>query len=495
MGILWSFIEKCLKSHPDSLIEEYNSEQYTYETMLHNIESHANVLKGHDLSQQKCVIICEKNIKCLEAMLFCWKVGMIPIPVSLHYGIEHCNKIISVTVPNYILVDTDELELETEIPVLPIEYFALHCSEEYEKDPELSDIELMMCTSGTTGLPKSSMFTGEAIETNTYAITHYFPLSDKERILIARPLYHCAVLVGEVLTALCVGANILFYSKKFNPLILSKLIKNDNITAMCGTPTLLKGVVDCTKDKTVLEKIHIIAMSGEYLLPEYAEYIAKYFSSAKIYNVYGLTEAGPRVAYLNHDLFRTHAQAVGKPIEGVEVKVSSCNAAYDDKVTPLPENEVGNVWVKTPCIMKGYYREKRMTEARMNGEWFNTGDLGCIRDGLLYIIGRSDDMIIKAGMNIYPREIEIKMLELPEIAEAMVYGDFVGGVEQIFSDIVIHGESSQITEQSIKTKLIDVIPGYMLPYKINIVEQLPRNASGKVVRPSKKIRETVTKGE
>ena len=135
-----------------------------------------------------------------------------------------------------------------------------------------------------------------------------------------------------------------------------------------------------------------------------------------------------------------------------------------------------------------------MTKERMIGEWFNTGDLGCIRDGLLYIIGRSDDMIIKAGMNIYPREIEIKMLELPEIAEAMVYGDFVGGVEQIFSDIVVKGDASSITEQSIKTKLIDIIPGYMLPYKINIVEQLPRNASGKVVRPSKKIRNTEAKG-
>ena len=494
MGILWSFMEKCLNSHPDSLIEEYNSEQYTYESMLRNIDSRAAVLEGYDLSQQKCVIICEKNIKCLEYMLFCWKVGMIPIPVSLHYGIEHCNKIISVTDPNYILVDTKELELKTEIPILFIEEFASRCTETCEKEQELSDVELMMCTSGTTGLPKSSMFAGKAVETNTYAITHYFPLSDKERILIARPLYHCAVLVGEVLTALCVGANILFYSKKFNPLILSKVIKNGNISAMCGTPTLLKGVADCTKDKTVLDKIQIIAMSGEYLLPEYAEYIARSFSNAKIFNVYGLTEAGPRVAYLNYDLFSTHAQAVGKPIEGVEFMVSSCNVVLDDELTPFPENEVGNVWVKTPCIMKGYYREEQMTKERMIGEWFNTGDLGCIRDGLLYIIGRSDDMIIKAGMNIYPREIEIKMLELPEIAEAMVYGDFVGGVEQIFSDIVVKGDASSITEQSIKTKLIDIIPGYMLPYKINIVEQLPRNASGKVVRPSKKIRNTEAKG-
>ena len=489
MSVLWEFVEDNLKKHQNSVIEEYNFEKYTYGELLCRIESYANRMRGMDLRQKKCVIVCEKNIKCLEYMIFCWKVGMIPIPVSLHYGIEHCRKIISVTEPDYVLTDKTKVELAYDTKIYDIESFIGHFEIITKKEPELVGIELMMCTSGTTGLPKASMFTGEAIEKNVYAITDYFPLLSSDTILVARPLYHCAVLVGEVLTSICVGSSILFFSEKYNPLVLSKIIKKSNVTALCGTPTLLKGLADIIKNKDSYRKIRLIALSGEYLLQEYSEIIATTFSEAKVFNVYGLTEAGPRVSYLDSILFKICPQSVGTPLKNVEIVILPCDYSTDKEFDSVEEGEVGLVWIKTPCLMKGYYRDKAKTIERIHGEWFNTGDMGYVKENRLYIIGRSDDMIIRAGMNLYPKEIEVKMLELSEITEVMVYGEIIDGIEQIFADVVLSDSSETVTEYEIKQKLVKNIPGYMLPYKINIVSALPRNASGKVVRPTKKIRE------
>jgi acyl-coenzyme A synthetase/AMP-(fatty) acid ligase len=134
--------------------------------------------------------------------------------------------------------------------------------------------------------------------------------------------------------------------------------------------------------------------------------------------------------------------------------------------------------------MKGYYNNAAETEKKLKDSWLDTGDLGYLdEDGYLYIAGRSDDMIVKSGLNVYPQEVENKLLKVPEVEEAMVYGELINDVVQICADVVIDENYQQCDSQYIMNCAAEILPPHLMPYRLNIVEQLPKNGSGKKLRP------------
>lgn len=476
MGVLWNVLNKALKENANALISEYNGDVQTYGDLLLEIEEKYNSVREKNLSGLKCVILCRKSSEALKMSLFCWRLDMIVIPASFHYGEDNIWSILNVTKPDLILTDDEEINILENVPAFTFSGWDGNIAK-HEIDLELDKIEILMCTSGTTGEPKASMFTGHAISTNVNMILNYFKLNSDDNILVCRPLYHCAVLVGEVLVSIIKGVNILFYSWEFNPIIVSRIILEKNITVVCGTPTILKGVADYLKHKNRSPKLHMVVVSGEFLIPEYAAKIEESFPKTQIYNVYGLTEAGPRVSYLPYNDFHNKVGSVGIPLKGVKIRILSKNE--------LEKNcQVGNIQIRTPSLMRGYYGNPEKTLNRFCGEWFDTGDIGYFdEDGNLYVIGRSDDMIIKSGINIYPQEIESKLLKMEEIEAVIVYGKLVKNTEQIFADIIPSQPFKNISEQEMKICISKKISSFHMPYEIHLVNCFSRNASGKVVRP------------
>lgn len=169
------------------------------------------------------------------------------------------------------------------------------------------------------------MLTEDNLLTNVSDIADYFAMDETDTILISRPLYHCAVLTGEFLTALMKGAKIRFYSEEFNPPVMPEHIRRYGITAFCGTPTLLSLMSRFIRNGSELPLKHV-CISGECMSREVALHIADAFPGANIYHVYGLTEAGPRVCYLPPRLFREYPNCVGVPLKSVEIKVMKPDA-------------------------------------------------------------------------------------------------------------------------------------------------------------------------
>lgn len=478
VGVIGSFIEECIRKNPESSIEEYKGDKYSYKEFLEEINRYINKIDVNTYQRRKCIVVCRHNIEELKALFFCWKVDMIAIPMSIHYGTEQCKKIIEVVSPDLVLTDDYEIQLDVEAPIYLLDTMPIKCK--YKGMVEnLAGIELMLCTSGTTGMPKASMFEGDAIRRNCVAISEYFPITFNDTILVARPLYHCAVMVGEVLTAFYNGCNLLFYSNAYNPIVLSRILCSNNITIMCGTPTIFKGISEALAFQKKQSQLKVIALSGEYLLPEYAKVISKAFN-AMIFNVYGLTEAGPRISYLPANKFDEIPSSVGIPLKNVKISI----VYQQEPFNAVADKEIGRIWVKTPCLMKGYYKNELLTKERMHGDWYDTGDVGYINDGYLYVVGRSDDMIIKGGLNIYPREIESRILNIDGVKAALVYSIIIDNVEQICADVILSVKDCMDILQ-LKKNIADKVEGYMMPYVVNIVEDFKRNASGKVVRPKK----------
>ena len=291
--------------------------------------------------------------------------------------------------------------------------------------------------------------------------------------MISRPLYHCAVLTGEFLTALVKGVEIQFYSGDFNPAVVLKIAKEHHITTFCGTPTLL-SMMARFKRRTDEDYIKHICISGECMSKETGLYIAKAFTQAEIYHIYGLTEACPRVSYLPPHKFSEYADCVGIPLHSVKLKIISS----DGKT--VKNGEIGTLWVKGDNVMAGYYNNTEKTNEVIKNGWLCTGDLALFNDeGLLKIMGREDDMIIKAGMNIYPKEIESALKLDSRVRDVYVcgYNDNKLGMQIILN---ISGDFSDIDE--VKSLCRMNLSTYQMPLKINLLDEIPKNGSGKIIR-------------
>lgn len=478
MFMLWDFLETNINKHKGSCIMDLESgRQFTYEHLICNVNDLYDKFTSLLLPKTKCAILCKNKTNECAFILSCLKAKVIPIIMSENYGKDHCMKIIEKTKPDIVAIDFAENEMSFEIPVYnindPKQPSIMHSP---EKD-YLQSVALIMCTSGTTGTPKGVMISDQGLLSNIKAIQNYFDIKEKEKILISRPFYHCAVLTGELLVSLVNGLDLIFYSGKYDPFLIKKTIDDLHIEVMCGTPTIFNQLSRLYRGAEINRSIRKMALSGECLTKEIAINIRKTFPNAEIYNIYGLTENSPRVSFLPPSQFDEFPESVGIGLTDTLIRI------VDDRGNDVESGKLGHVIVKSKSIMVGYYKDLQETNKKIRDGYLWTGDMG-YKDpnNNLYILGRADDMIIKAGLNIYPREIESVLLRCAYVENCVAYGVKRNGTEQIYVDIVL---KQIVTESELWKILCEMLPGHLLPDKITIVDALKRNASGKLVRGSK----------
>lgn len=360
-------------------------------------------------------------------ILHCIAAGDVAVPVSLEYGTKQYCRVAEVV--------TENREM----------YF---------------DLAFLMFTSGTTGLPKGVMLTDENIITNLEYISSYFRLENMNNICIARPPVHIAVLTGEFLYALCCGLTIYFYEEPFMPQRLNRFLQANGIDVFCATPTLYRALARTGKGTESLVKVG--ALSGEILSEEDAKRLQNSFPETRFYNVYGLTEHSPRASALLPEEFIKHPGSIGKPIGEVDMRI-----------------EKGELLVKSPCVMKGYYKDEEGTALKIQNGWLHTGDRAHTdNDGYYFIDGRNDRMIIRSGLNIYPEEIETAAKECEGVEECVVSGvkDKDGA---IFLMLKYMGKAKPA---EVRKFLAENLNPHCMPTFIEKKDVLERTASGKVVR-------------
>ena len=474
---MWTFLSERMKMFADATLFD-KDKKYSYLKFMELAEKNGERLKVKLPPHSKCAVICDSGLNAALALLSCWYTDLVPIPISKHYGERHCAAIFKLTEPDCIIADSSFDKSNSLIYRIDIGDFTGLASLA-DTEGELQDIALIMCTSGTTGKPKGAMITDRGLRANVLAIADYFALTQEDTILIVRPLYHCAVLTGEFLISLYLGLNICFCDEKYNPSNIIELCRNSNISVLCGTPTLFRQLSLLVK--RTKESLHLcaIALSGECLTKEIASQIREAFPHSLIYHVYGLTEASPRVTYLPPLEFDEKPESVGLPLKNTQIKIVDPASLSD-----LPPSTNGLVLVNSPSLMKGYYRNAERTSHILLNGWLNTGDIGVIDDdGYLKILSRADDMIIKSGMNIYPREIENAISILPEVSGVVAYGIPAQAGQEIAVNVVLAKGYENTTIKQLLISFASVLPTYQMPAHINIVDVLERNSSGKIVRP------------
>lgn len=436
---LYTYLRERAKEHPDRMVRD-ETRSLTFGELFKEAED-----IGRTLSGRLYGILCQSDLDTARLLLACLAAGKTAVPLSARYGAAHVEKIRQAAGLSCILTEEGPCTVGTPSP----------------DEETLEGIRLILYTSGTTGTPKGAMLADEGLLVNLLAVEGYFDIQGQIRI--ARPLYHCAVLMGEFFLSLVKGVDIVFDGGGFQPLRLLGAIREEKTTVMCGTPTLFYQLCGAALRRGQVLPLRSAAVSGECMTSSVATRMREAMPDTAIYHVYGLTEAGPRVSYLPPALFDKAPDSVGTPLPCWEYTI-----------------EDGELFLLGDSRMKGYYRCPEETKRALGDGWLHTGDMAeTDAKGRLYIRSRRDSLIIRAGINVYPQEIENALRQEERIVDVMAYGkhdEMVG--QHIHLKVVAPG----MTRQELWRLCRQTLSPYQYPDDFEFVESLPRNASGKLLR-------------
>ncbi|MDA8235271.1 MAG: long-chain-fatty-acid--CoA ligase [Clostridia bacterium] len=340
-----------------------------------------------------------------------------------------------------------------------------------------NDILTILYTSGTTGQPKGAMLTHENLyynaELNAFYTLH---VNDQDRVLTGTPFCHI-FFVLTVLGPMYKGAAVVPVPRFFPDKAL-ELISRFNITHFAGVPTMYIYMLQTFKadpGKYNLSSWRFAQSAGAAMPAEFISQIEESFSVG-FCECYGATETSSTCTYgrLGHG----KAGSIGLPADTWEVRI------VDGQNQELPVGEVGEIVVKGPGVFKGYWEMPEATAAAFNDQWFHTGDLGrSDQDGYLYIVDRKKDLLICGGYNIYPREVEEVLYTHPSVLEVAVIGisdDAKGEVPKAF--ITLKPDAEKVSENEIIAFCKERIAAYKVPRIVEIIANMPKNATGKILK-------------
>jgi fatty-acyl-CoA synthase len=334
-------------------------------------------------------------------------------------------------------------------------------------------------TSGTTGFPKAVLLTHHNILNNAYFSARAMHFSERDRLCVPVPFYHCFGMVLANLLCLSVGATLVLPSEHFDDFQVLRAIQQEKCTAVHGVPTMFIAELEDPRFKEFdLSSLRTGIMAGAPCPPELMKRVIHDMHCKEILIGYGQTEVSP-LSHLTHsdDSFAHRINTVGINLPHQEVKVIDTVSGHT-----VPINTVGEICFRGYHLMRGYYGDEAATAKTIDAAgWCHSGDLGSMDgEGYVSITGRLKDMIIRGGENIYPAEIEAFLFTHPKVAQVAVFGvpdKFYG--EEIMAWIQLHA-GQQATEEEIKAFCQDQIAHFKIPKYIWFVGEFPMTVTGKL---------------
>lgn len=345
------------------------------------------------------------------------------------------------------------------------------------------DTAVILYTSGTTGHPKGAMLTYENIYSNARDVAEYLQFSPEDRVIATLPVFHVFALTVVVNAPLVTGATIILVPK-FSPADVFAAAKQQQATVFAGVPTMYNFLYQFPEGDPQDFSTVRLAISGGASLPVALLHNFEEKFNVRISEGYGLSEASPVTCFNPLDRERK-AGSIGTSIINVENKI------VDELGEEVPVGEVGELIVRGPNVMKGYYKMPEETSNAIRDGWLYTGDLAKKdEEGYFYIVDRKKDMIIVGGYNVYPREVEEVLFANPGILEAAVVGvpDPNFG-EQVLAFVVL--KDKELSPVEIQDFCKEKLAKYKVPARIEILNELPKNTTGKILRRT--LKEQTTK--
>ncbi|MBD8035189.1 o-succinylbenzoate--CoA ligase [Solibacillus sp. A46] len=367
---------------------------------------------------------------------------------------------------NFLLLTFKTINIAHPEPLTPIE---IDSSAPY----------IICYTSGTTGRPKGAVLTQENMFWNAINNTLSLDITSKDKVITLLPLFHIGGIGLFTLPVLLAGGTVIV-PERFNPEQALEYIEKYKITIIMGVPTIHDTLRKSpTFEKTNLTSVRFFYNGGAPCPEELIHwYIQKGISFGQ---GYGLTETSPTVFLLSEEDFHHKAGSIGKPVMFTEIRI------VDEDAKDVSPGQYGELLVKGPNVMKEYYKLPDETAKAIQNGWFATGDIvRQDKEGFVYIVGRKKEMIISGGENIYPLEIEKVIYEISDVVEAAVIGVPHNKWGETPIAFIVLKEETTLTDEKLKELCTKKLASYKVPSLFKIVSALPKNATGKIDKPTLK---------
>lgn len=380
---------------------------------------------------------------------------------------------------HYILCDSGMGEAPDARHFQPLSFTGILQKGTFDRDfPKLEEEEvaIILYTSGTTGKPKGAMLTHQNLFSNANDVAQYLSIGESDRVIAALPMFHVFCLTVALNAPLVNGGTVLIMPK-FSPQEVFRIAKQQKATVFAGVPTmynyLLQGAAAGKESFAGMR----LCISGGAAMPVALLNAFEEAFDVTISEGYGLSEASPVTCFNPLDRPRK-AGSIGTNIVNVENKI------VDELGKEVAPGEVGELIVRGPNVMKGYYNLPEETASALRDGWLYTGDMARMDDeGYFYIVDRKKDMILVGGYNVYPREVEEVIYSHPEIKEAAVVGVPDQNTGEAVMAFVVTGDS-QVPEDELKAYCQEHLAKYKIPTFVEFMEELPKNTTGKILRRS-----------
>ncbi len=334
-------------------------------------------------------------------------------------------------------------------------------------------------TSGTTGYPKGATLSHHNILNNGYLVTEIMRFTDKDRLVIPVPLYHCFGMVMGNLGCVAQGATIIYAGDGFEPEAVLKTIEEEKATALYGVPTMFIAELEHPNfAKYDLSSLRTGIMAGSPCPVEVMKKVNTMMNMKEVEIAYGMTETSPVSTQTRHDApLEKRVSTVGRVLPHTEIKIINPETGQ-----VVPRGEKGELCTRGYCVMLGYWNEEAKTKAAIDAaRWMHTGDLAVMdAEGYLNIVGRIKDMVIRGGENVYPREIEEFLYQHPKVSDVQV----IGVPDKRFGEEIMAWVKLKEGETCISAEIKDFCKGqiahYKIPRYVKFTDEFPMTVTGKI---------------